>query len=336
MVMGIKGNVPEKFDRMMDPLFKYYFTRPGNEDLLLSLINALLSTDTGLRYLKLAKGEEPFKTKFKSAKVLAVASTPEIDGGKGLQLDVLAKAEDDTEVYIEIKNCKQAYIEDRAEICSERLVAKYNSKEDLEKGIRKPVVSIWLLDGELMYRRKSDKVICPNVKVDPRNGEVVSTLKSLYVVQMPKEKPFNYHEARLNGVLTLEAEAWIRFLLGDGPDEGWDAMDEMSPEIGQKLRQLEKDFWADKEQCSAYEAANDTDLGWGMNYEYAFSKGLEGGMKKGMEKGDEEGAERITFEVVQRMIGKELPDDFILEMANITPKQLQEYKNEYKLDHPEA
>jgi hypothetical protein len=52
--------------------------------------------------------------------------------------------------------------------------------------------------------------------------------------------------------------------------------------------------------------------------------------------GDEEGAERITFEVVQRMIGKELPDDFILEMANITPKQLQEYKNEYKLDHPEA
>ena len=52
--------------------------------------------------------------------------------------------------------------------------------------------------------------------------------------------------------------------------------------------------------------------------------------------GDEEGAERITFEVVQRMIGKDLSDDFILEMANITPKQLQEYKNEYKLDHPEA
>ena len=85
-----------------------------------------------------------------------------------------------------------------------------------------------------------------------------------------------------------------------------------------------------------YNLAEDNEIQWQQNYKYAYRKGFSNGKKQGIMQGDEEGAERITFEVVQRMIGKELPDDFILEMANITPKQLQEYKNEYKLDHPEA
>ena len=50
---GNVGSVPDKFDRLMEPLFTEYFARPENGDLLLSLINALLSTDTGLSRLPL-------------------------------------------------------------------------------------------------------------------------------------------------------------------------------------------------------------------------------------------------------------------------------------------
>ena len=55
---GNVGSVPDKFDRLMEPLFTEYFARPENGDLLLSLINALLSTDTGLSRLPLAPGVE--------------------------------------------------------------------------------------------------------------------------------------------------------------------------------------------------------------------------------------------------------------------------------------
>lgn len=334
--MGIEGNVPKKFDRMLDPLFKYYFTRPGNEDLLLSLINGLLSADSGMSKSPLAKGVEPVKTKFKSVKLLSMESSPAFDGGKSVRLEVQARAEDDSDVYVEIQNCKLSYISNRSMICSSRMVTKYNNDEDLNKGIRRPILSVWLLDGDLKLPVKSDKVLQAVNLADIRTREIISTLSTTFYVQMPKNNQRDYHDLRLKGILTLEAEAWLRFLLSDGPDDGWDAMDEMSPVIAGKLRQLELEFWNDKAQCCAYDDAKENENMWKMTHDYAYDEGLKEGMKKGMEKGDEEGAERITFEVVQRMIGKDLSDDFILEMANITPKQLQEYKNEYKLDHPEA
>ena len=333
---GNVGSVPDKFDRLMEPLFTEYFARPENGDLLLSLINALLSTDTGLSRLPLAPGVERPKTKFKRITVIDVSSTRSLDDGKGTRFELSGTAEDDSEVYIDLQTCKPSYIENRAEICSSLMMSKYNLIRTIDKGIVRPTISIWLLEGSLSRRIKSEKVIRANVVIDRDTCEIASDLKTVYFVQMQKDKQHEYHDLRLRGILTLEAEAWLRFLLSDGSADGWKAMDEMSPEIAQKLRQIESKFWGDDLNRYVYNLAEDNEIQWQQNYKYAYRKGFSNGKKQGIMQGDEEGAERITFEVVQRMIGKELPDDFILEMANITPKQLQEYKNEYKLDHPEA
>ena len=42
------------------------------------------------------------------------------------------------------------------------------------------------------------------------------------------------------------------------------------------------------------------------------------------------GEEKNKAETVYRMLGKGLPDDLILEIADVTPEQLAKYKSEYK------
>ena len=42
-----RKDVPKRFNRTSDAIFKYYFGKEGNEELLLSLINGLLSANTG-------------------------------------------------------------------------------------------------------------------------------------------------------------------------------------------------------------------------------------------------------------------------------------------------
>ena len=204
---GNVGSVPDKFDRLMEPLFTEYFARPENGDLLLSLINALLSTDTGLSRLPLAPGVERPKTKFKRITVIDVSSTRSLDGGKGTRFELSGTAEDDSEVYIDLQTCKPSYIENRAEICSSLMMSKYNSIRTIDKGIVRPTISIWLLEGSLSRRIKSEKVIRANVVIDRDTCEIASDLKTVYFVQMQKDKQHEYHDLRTQRYIDIRSRS---------------------------------------------------------------------------------------------------------------------------------
>ena len=115
-------------------------------------------------------------------------------------------------------------------------------------------------------------------------------------------------------IMTVEAEAWTRFLVTGGSDDGWEAMNAMSPEIARKLQQQEKEFWSDEAQRYAYIVADDQERVRLTDREIAL----------------EEGREEKKMETVFRMLAAKFTDEQILVANNITQEQLDKYKSEYK------
>ena len=83
------------------------------------------------------------------------------------------------------------------------------------------------------------------------------------------------------GIMTLAAEAWTRFLVTGGSDDGWGAMNAMSPEIARKLQEQEQEFWSNKAQRYAYIVADDQERVRLTDRKIA----LEEGRQKGREEG---------------------------------------------------
>ena len=114
------------------------------------------------------------------------------------------------------------------------------------------------------------------------------------------------------GIMTLAAEAWTRFLVTGGSDDGWEAMNAMGPEIARKLQ--EQEFWSNKAQRYAYIVADDQERVRLTDREIAL----------------EEGREEKKMETVFRMLAAKFTDEQILVANNITQEQLDKYKSEYK------
>ena len=132
------------------------------------------------------------------------------------------------------------------------------------------------------------------------------------------------------GIMTLAAEAWTRFLVTGGSDDGWEAMNAMSPEIARKLQKQEQEFWSNKAQRYAYIVADDQERVRLTDRKIALEEGRQEGIEIGFARGIGKGEEKNKAETVYRMLGKGLPDDLILEIADVTPEQLAKYKSEYK------
>ena len=144
----------------------------------------------------------------------------------------------------------------------------------------------------------------------------------------------NYKELRQRGIMTVEAEAWTRFLVTGGSDDGWEAMNAMSPEIARKLQQQEKEFWSDEAQRYAYIVADDQERVRLTDRELALEEGrVEGreeGRKEGRKEGREQGLVEKEQELVFDMLSVGFSDEQITALPSITKEKLEKYKKAYK------
>ena len=128
--------------------------------------------------------------------------------------------------------------------------------------------------------------------------------------------------------MTVEAEAWTRFLVTGGSDDGWEAMNAMSPEIARKLQ--EQEFWSNKAQRYAYIVADDQERVRLTDRKIALEEGRQEGIEIGFARGIGKGEEKNKAETVFRMLAAKFTDEQILVANNITQEQLDKYKSEYK------
>ena len=318
-------SVPKKYDRTLDPVFKYFFGRECNEELLLSLINGLLSTDVGITNLDFASGGPIFPTKFKKVTLLNTDGAPLVAGGKGVLFDVLAETEDGELINVEIQRCKQAYLPQRAESYASNLLTRYN-EQGTEYLAMKRVISIWIIDWIIDSPIETEKVIraAGSCWFDTRLA--MNFVKLMYFVQLPKMTMSNYKELRQRGIMTVEAEAWTRFLVTGGSDDGWEAMNAMSPEIARKLQKQEQEFWSNKAQRYAYIVADDQERVRLTDRKIA----LEEGRQKGREEGREQGLAEKEQELIFDMLSAGFSDEQITALPSITKEKLEKYKEAYK------
>ena len=126
------------------------------------------------------------------------------------------------------------------------------------------------------------------------------------------------------GIMTLVAEAWLRFLSTDGPEEGWEAMKAMNPEIARKLQQQEQEFWGDKAQRYAYIVAEDQEKVRLTEKNRAAKK-----LKKAHEEGLLEGLAKKEQEMIFGMLSAGFSDEQITAIPGITEEKLEKYKEEF-------
>ena len=328
----VKGkNVPKKFSRTLDPIFKYYFGRPGNEELLLSLVNGILSTPLGRPDIVLAPGVERLNLKFKKLTLLGTESSPLVEGGKGIRFDIAAETDDGKIINIEIQKGDQEYIRHRSEIYASNMVARYN-KAGTNYDEFTPVISIWILEWELKSnvndKAINDKVIRGQITVDADTYELATNVRTIYFVQLPKMKFSDYKDFRRRGIMSEEAEAWLRFLSTDGPEEGWEAMKAMNPEIARKLQQQEQKFWGDKAQRYAYIVATDQEK-VRLTEKNRAAKKLKKAHEEGREEGLLEGLAKKEQEMIFGMLSAGFSDEQITAIPGITEEKLEKYKEEF-------
>ena len=132
------------------------------------------------------------------------------------------------------------------------------------------------------------------------------------------------------GIMTLAAEAWTRFLVTGGSDDGWEAMNAMGPEIARKLQEQEQEFWSNKAQRYAYIVADDQERVRLTDRKIALEEGRQEGIEIGFARGIGKGEEKNKAETVFRMLAAKFTDEQILVANNITQEQLDKYKSEYK------
>ena len=128
------------------------------------------------------------------------------------------------------------------------------------------------------------------------------------------------------GIMTVEAEAWTRFLVTGGSDDGWEAMNAMSPEIARKLQKQEQEFWSNKAQRYAYIVADDQERVRLTDRKIA----LEEGRQKGREEGREQGLAEKEQELIFDMLSAGFSDEQITALPSITKEKLEKYKKAYK------
>ena len=126
------------------------------------------------------------------------------------------------------------------------------------------------------------------------------------------------------GIMTLAAEAWTRFLVTGGSDDGWEAMNAMGPEIARKLQ--EQEFWSNKAQRYAYIVADDQERVRLTDRKIA----LEEGRQKGREEGREQGLAEKEQELIFDMLSAGFSDEQITALPSITKEKLEKYKKAYK------
>ncbi len=132
------------------------------------------------------------------------------------------------------------------------------------------------------------------------------------------------------GIMTLAAEAWTRFLVTGGSDDGWEAMNAMGPEIARKLQKQEQEFWSNKAQRYAYIVADDQERVRLTDRKIALEEGRQKGREEGREEGREQGLAEKEQELVFDMLSAGFSDEQITALPSITKEKLEKYKKAYK------
>ena len=306
------GKKVELLDPKIDYVFKRIFGEKGDEDILMSLINAILKGNPTIKELELLNTEYP----------------KEGADRKGCRFDILAKTDNDVTINIEMQYRNDKYISDRIIYYSDRIFVEEYKEGDFYGN--KKVISIWIFAENLTRRKKAISEIFPTFKENGEdNWEVVSENQRIIILELNKYKTTNDN---FKDLLTN----WVNFLktpeyLENNPlkiennelDKAIDKLEIMSKNDQERYYiQSIKDYERDRASEKYWESveARNKGLKEGLN------KGLKEGLKKGLDKGLKEGEKNKSIEIAKNMLKDNVDINIISKYSGLSIEEINELK----------
>ena len=314
------GKKVELLDPKIDYVFKRIFGEKGDEDILMSLINAILKGNPTIKELELLNTEYP----------------KEGADRKGCRFDILAKTDNDVTINIEMQYRNDKYISDRiiyysdllslnkADSASENKLSRNYSGGDFYGN--KKVISIWIFAENLTRRKKAISEIFPTFKENGEdNWEVVSENQRIIILELNKYQTTNDN---FKDLLTN----WVNFLktpeyLENNPlkiennelDKAIDKLEIMSKNDQERYYiQSIKDYERDRASEKYWESVEARNKG--------LKEGLDKGLKEGLNKGLKEGEKNKSIEIAKNMLKDNVDINIISKYSGLSIEEINELK----------
>ena len=254
-------------DPKNDAVFKMLFAKKGNEDILISLITAIIQPKSPISKIKVLNPEIPKK---------------HIDD-KGTLLDIRVQLENAEQINIEMQMNWHRYLEERAYYYAARLYAS-----QLERGFKyeklKPTITIFLLRDIAFKKAPSDVFHYVFSMKENKNIVHIKDMMQIQFVEISKffeyaRKNHSHHEA-------LSLAKWCQFLYNPSDLSYWG--DEPMDAIKKALKSLEE-ISADEEAREIARVRDKARLDFESEVHGARLDGIEIGRKQGRAEGKAEG-----------------------------------------------
>ena len=302
------GRKVELLDPKIDYVFKRIFGEKGSEDILMSLINAILKGNPVIKELELLNTEYP----------------KEGTDRKGCRFDILAKTDNDVTINIEMQYRNDKYINDRIIYYSDRIFVDEYKEGDFYGN--KKVISIWIFAENLTRRKKAISEIFPTFKENGEdNWEVVTENQRIIILELNKYQMTNDN---FKDLLTN----WVNFLktpeyLENNPlkiennelDKAIDKLELMSKNDQERYYiQSIKDYERDRASEKYWESveARKEGLKEGLN------KGLKEGLNKGLKEGKLEGLKEKSIEIAKNMLKDNVDINIISKYSGLSVNEI--------------
>lgn len=287
-------------DPTYDSGFKLTFGRENiSEDLLIGILNALLSNDEDYEEIT-------------SVKYLNNERMPEWKDGKGIRYDIMCETSSHHRFIVEMQKASQPNFIDRASFYVARGVAEQGHRGKDDEDIRwdyklKPVIGVFICNFELPTL--DPKVIVKARVLDEESFKPIGDKTRYYFIQFPL---FDKEENECKSMI----DKWIFNIKNMGARQEVAFM--QNNEIFRRLEKVTSMASLTPEERRSYEAdvKNTRDT---LNQ-------IRGAFQDGEKKGREEGKKEEKLEMARRMLAIPLPYKTVMQITGLSYEELESLK----------
>ena len=283
--------------KLNDYFIRYFFGLEGDEDLLLSFINAVMI-------------DSSFAT-FVSVEIINPFNLSEKANNKESIVDLKAVTEDGTIVIIEIQTYStKNFFERTLYYWSKNYSSTLKKGEDYPE--LKPVISINLIDDILFDKTDKRMHTCYLLK-EKNSNKILTDHIQLHYVEIPK-----FDE---NADIKKELKNWILFLKSNKEEDMSQLLKEDT--IFEKAMKKYNYFTDNEDLLNEYDKREAYLFYQASLMRGATNDGIEEGMKIGIEKGKLEGIKERNYSIAKSLKTSGLDSKFISEHTGLSIEEIE-------------
>ena len=283
-----------KINPRVDFAFKKLFGSEENKDLLISLINAIVT-----------ERDQVAEVELKNPYNLAA-----YQAGKMSILDIKAKSHDGRLFNVEMQISEDYHFDKRAIYYWAKLVTEQLTEGQMYKTLQK-TISINILDFNFIPFREEMHNCYKIINTATGEDDQLHDVFELHYIELRKFHK-GYHQ------LTTALDRWSTFLTKAHQLDKYQVPAELAQDraIVKAIEAVDRMF--DEEERQIY----DVRMQNLMDVESKIASALEKGLEQGMEKGLEQGIDQATKAIALNMLKKHIDITLIAETTGLTPETI--------------